>query len=405
MRTPVAVTDILSPECLEDPAEVWAALRETEPLAFHEGLNAYVISRYADVERAFKDPVFTSDNYAWQLEPVHGRTIVQMSGREHALHRRLISPAFRGNELTARFVPVMHRNATRLIDVFRYGGEVDLVDGFTTRYPIDVIVDALGLPAADHALFHRWYTSLMASLANLVQDPAVAAAGLRTRDELAAYLLPLIAERRAAPGDDLMSVLCTAEIEGERMTAQQIKAFVSLLLLAGGETTDKALANMMLNLIRDPAQMALVRADRTLIGHALAETLRHSPPVQMIMRQPAADVELSGGTVPAGATVICLIAAANRDPRRYTDPDRFDLTRPDLDVTRAYTAAADHTGFALGRHFCVGALLARTEVEVATNALLDAMADIEPAGTPSPQGLFTRAPASLRVRFRPVADG
>ncbi|SDT06621.1 cytochrome P450 [Actinoplanes derwentensis] len=397
----MTVTDILSPECLADPAGVWEALRETEPLAFHEGMNAYVISRYADVERAFKDPVFTSDNYSWQLEPVHGRTILQMDGREHAIHRRLVTPAFRGDQLTSRFVPVMRRNATELLDAFRHDGEVDLVDAFTTRYPINVIVDMLGLPKSDHGLFHGWYTALMGFLANLTQDPEVAAAGLRARDELADYLLPRIAARVADPGDDLMSVLCTAEIDGNRMTAAQVKAFVSLLLLAGGETTDKALANMMLNLIRNPDQMAKVRADRTLIGHALAETLRHSPPVQLIMRQPSADVELSGGTVPAGSTVICLIAAANRDPRHYTDPDRFDVTRPDLDFAKAYTAAANHTGFALGRHFCVGAMLARTEVEVAANTLLDAMHDIELSDPPVPQGLFTRAPTSMRLRFRP----
>lgn len=401
----MTVTDILSPECLAEPSEVWEALRETEPLAFHEGMNAYVISRYADVERAFKDPVFTSDNYAWQLEPVHGRTILQMHGREHSLHRRLVTPAFRGSELTSRFVPVMRRNATELLDTFRYEGEVDLVDAFTTRYPINVIVDMLGLPRSDHARFHRWYTSLMAYLANLTQDPAVAAAGLRTRDELAEYLLPRIGERRADPRDDLMSVLCTAEIDEARMSPPEIKTFISLLLLAGGETTDKALASMMLNLIHNPDQMAAVREDRTLIVRALAETLRHSPPVQLIMRQPAADVELSGGTVPAGSTVICLIAAANRDPRRYTEPDRFDITRPDLDFARAYTAAANHLGFALGRHFCVGAMLARTEVEVAAGMLLDAMADIELTEPAVPQGLFTRAPASLRLRFRPTSPG
>jgi cytochrome P450 len=402
VRAPMTVTDILSPECLADPAGVWEALRETEPLAYHEGLNAYVISRYADVERAFKDPVFTTGNYSWQLEPVHGRTILQMEGREHSIHRRLVGPAFRGGELTARFVPVMRRNTRELLDAFRRDGEVELVDAFTTRYPINVIVDMLGLPRSDHMLFHRWYTSLMAFLANLTQEPGVAAAGLRTRDELRDYLLPRIAERRADPRDDLMSVLCTAEIDGERMTEHQIKSFVSLLLVAGGETTDKALASMMLNLVRHPDQMAKVRADRSLIGHALAETLRHSPPVQMIMRQPAADVELSGGTVPAGATVVCLIAAANRDPRAYADPDRFDVTRPDLDFSKAYTAAANHTGFALGRHFCVGALLARTEVEVAANALLDAMDDIELAEPVHPHGLFTRAPSSLRLRFRPA---
>jgi len=397
------VIDIMSPECLADPAPVWDALRETAPLSYHEGLNAYVISRYGDVERAFKDPVFTSDNYSWQLEPVHGRTILQMDGREHSVHRGLVTPAFRGSELTTKFVPVMRDNVAALLDAFRHAGEVDLVGAFTTHYPVNVIIDMLGLPKSDHELFHRWYTSIMAFLANLAQDPEVTERGLTTKEELQAYLLPRIADRRANPGDDLLSALCTAEIDGERMSDLEIKAFVSLLLVAGGETTDKALANMVMNLVRNPDQLDMVRRDRSLIAHAFAETLRHSPPVQMIMRQPAADVELSGGTVPAGATVVCLIAAANRDPRRFADPDRFDITRPDLDFGKAFAAAANHTGFAFGRHFCVGAMLAKTEVEVATNELLDAMADIEFAAEPVPQGLFTRAPLSLSLRFRPVS--
>ncbi|WP_395103940.1 cytochrome P450 [Actinomadura sp. SCN-SB] len=399
----MAVTDIMSPECQTDPGPVWEALRETAPLSFHEGLDAYVISRYDDVEKAFKNPVFTSDNYSWQLEPVHGRTILQMDGREHSVHRGLVTPAFRGSELTTKFAPVILRNARELVDGFRHAGEVDLVDAFTTRFPINVIVDMLGLPKSDHALFHRWYTSIMAFLGNLAQDQGVIDRGLRTKEELQAYMLPRIAERRADPRDDLLSTLCTAEIDGERMTELEIKAFVSLLLVAGGETTDKALASMMVNLVNHPEQMARVRADRTLIANAFAETLRYSPPVQMIMRQPAEDVEVSGGTIPAGATVICLIAAANRDPRHYAEPDRFDITRPDLDFGKAFTAAANHTGFAFGRHFCVGAMLAKTEVEIATNELLDAMDDIELLEPAPLSGLFTRAPTSLRLRFRPTS--
>lgn len=398
----MANPDILSAECMQDPTETWRTLREDHPLYFHEGLQSYVISRYEDVELAFKDRRFTSDNYSWQLEPVHGRTILQMDGREHSIHRGLITPAFRGSELTERFVPVMERNSSDLIADFAESGEVDLVQQFTTRYPINVIVDMLGLPKSDFDLFHRWYSSIMGFLGNLTQDADVAARGLQTKDELQAYLLPIIAERRAQPGDDLLSTLCTAEIDGQRMTDLEIKAFVSLLLVAGGETTDKAMANLFMNLLGNPEQLAAVRADRSLIPNAFAETLRFSPPVQMIMRQPAEDVELSGGTVPAGATVTCLIAAANRDPRRYDDPDKFDITRADLDFGKAFSAAANHTGFAFGRHFCVGAMLARWEVITGTNLLLDAMSDIEFVDPPVAAGLFTRAPQSMRLRFTPV---
>jgi cytochrome P450 len=399
----MASPDLLSPECAADPTETWRVFREEHPLYFDAAMNSYVLSRYADVERAFKDKVFTSDNYSWQLEPVHGRTILQMDGRDHAVHRGLVTPAFRGSELTEKFVPVMARNARELIDGFRTAGEVDLVDQFTTRYPINVIVDMLGLPKADHEKFHRWYSSIMAFLSNLTLDPDVIADGLRTKEELEAYMLPKIAERRADPRDDLLSTLCTAEIDGQRMTDLEIKAFVSLLLVAGGETTDKALASLIWNLVQHPDQLAKVRADRSLVPNAFAETLRHSPPVQMIMRQPSADVEIGGGTIPAGATVVCLIAAANRDPEKYADPDRFDVTRSDLNFATAFAAAANHTGFAFGRHFCVGAMLAKVEVETAVNQLLDAMDDIELAAPVTAEGVYTRAPTSLKLRFTPTS--
>lgn len=400
----MSAPDILSPEFAADPYAAYRALRDEHPLVWHEPTQSYVISRYVDVERAFKDPVFTSRNYDWQLEPVHGRTILQMDGREHSTHRNLVAPAFRGRELAEKFTPVIERNSRELIDAFRGDGEVDLVDAYATRFPINVIVDMLGLPKSDHEHFHRWYTSIMGFLSNLAGDEQVTADGLRTKEEFEAYLVPVIQERRAQPGEDLLSTLCAAEIDGVRMTDQEIKAFCSLLLTAGGETTDKAIASVMSNLVQHPEQLQDVRDDHTLIAAAFAETLRHSPPVHMIMRQPAEDVELSGGVVEAGKTVTCLIGAANRDPARYADPDAFDLHRTDLDQGRAYTAGANHTAFALGRHFCVGALLARTELETGIAQLLDAMTDIRfAAGEPPPEhGVFTRAPASLPLLFTPA---
>jgi pulcherriminic acid synthase len=347
--------------------------------------------------------VFTTANYDWQLEPVHGRTILQLSGREHAVRRALVAPAFRGSELQERFLPVIERNARELIAGFRDAGTVDLVAEFATRFPVNVIADMLGLDKADHPQFHRWYNSIIAFLGNLSQDPDVAAAGMRTREEFAAYMIPIIQQRRDDLGEDLLSALCTAEIDGTRMSDEDIKAFCSLLLAAGGETSDKAIASLFANLLQHSDQLEAVRRDRSLIPRAFAETLRYSPPVHMIMRQPAEDVMLSGGTVPAGNTVTCLIGAANRDDRRYADPDSFDIFREDLRTTTAFSAAADHLAFALGRHFCVGALLAKTEVEVGTNQLLDAMPDLRLAGdfVPAEQGVFTRGPAALPIRFTP----
>jgi cytochrome P450 len=400
-----APPDILSAEFAADPYPSYAVLREHYPVYFHAGTGSWLISRYEDVARAFRDPVFTTDNYDWQLEPVHGgRTIVQMSGHEHAVRRALVAPAFRGRELRERFMPVIERNAAELIDGFRHCEQADLARQFATHFPVNVIVDMLGLDRSDHDRFHTWYSAVVGYFANLGQDPATAEAGLRAGRELREYLLPVIHRRRAAPGDDLLSSLCTAEVDGTRMTDQDITSFVSLLLSAGGETTDKAITGMFRNLLANPGQLAAVRADRSLIAAAFAESLRFTPPLQMIMRQPAEDVALSGGTVPAGSTVTCLIGAAHRDPARYRDPDRYDIFRADLTPETAFTAAADHLAFALGRHFCVGALLARAEVLVATDQLLDAFPDMAFADgcPPAETGVFVRGMDSFPLRLTPA---
>ncbi|MFJ4714466.1 cytochrome P450 [Streptomyces sp. NPDC088785] len=401
------VPDILSPEFAADPYPAYRVLRASAPLLWHEATQSWIVSRYTDVERVFKDKAgqFTTDNYDWQLEPVHGKTILQLSGREHAVRRALVAPAFRGSDLQEKFLPVIERNSTALVDRFRATGSADIVGDYATRFPVNVIADMLGLDQADHARFHGWYTAVIAFLGNLAGDPDVTAAGERTRVEFAEYMIPIIRARREHPGDDLLSALCAAEVDGVRMSDEDIKAFCSLLLAAGGETTDKAIASIFANLLMNPEQLAAVRADRSLIDRAFAETLRYTPPVHMIMRQSATDVELSGGTVPAGATVTCLIGAANRDGDRYANPDRFDIFRDDLTTTTAFSAAADHLAFALGRHFCVGALLAKAEVETGVNQLLDAMPDVRLADgfDPVEQGVFTRGPQSLPVTFTPVA--
>lgn len=404
MATTHEMPDLLSEEFAANPYPSYQVMREKFPLMWHEATNSYVISRYEDVTQAFKNEAFTTANYDWQLEPVHGRTILQMSGREHSVRRALVTPAFRGAELQSKFLPVIERNSRKLIDKFRGAGSADIVSDFASHFPISVIVDMLGLDAGDHARFHQWYTSIIAFLGNLSGDEQVTADGLRTRDELAAYMIPVIQRRREQPGDDLLSALCTTEVDGTRMSDEDIKAFVSLLLAAGGETTDKAMASLFSNLLQNPDQLEAVRQDRSLIPRAFAETLRYSPPVHMIMRQPSEDVTVSGGTIPAGSTVTCLIGAANRDPERYSDPERFNLHRDDLDADNAFSAAAGHLAFALGRHFCVGALLAKAEIETGAGQLLDAMPGLRlrDGFVPTERGVFTRGPATLPVEFTPA---
>ncbi len=283
-------------------------------------------------------------------------------------------------------------------------GRADLVADFTTWFPINVMVDMLGLPKSDHERFHRWYHSIMAHLNNLAGDPAVTARADQTREELREYVLPIIRERREGDGDDLLSRLCRAEVDGEQMSDEEIKAFVSLLLVAGGETTDKAIASMMANLLQNPEQLEAVRADRGLADAVIAETLRHSGPVHMIMRQTEEDVRIADTTIPAGSTCIIMLAAANRDERHFTDPEKFDIFRSDLDVAKAFSGAANHVQFILGRHFCVGSLLARSEMTVALDLVLDRLPGLryQEGFTPREAGLYTRSVESLLVEFDPA---
>jgi pulcherriminic acid synthase len=410
-----APPDILSPEHARDPYETYRILLEYYPVLFHAPTQSWLVSRHEDVSGLFRNAQVTSDNYAWQLEPVHGRTILQMEGREHTAHRKLLNPFFHGVGLD-RFRPTIASTAQSLAEPFlereatavqggqRDRGVVDIAYEFTRMFPISVIVEMLDLPQADHELFERWYVSIMEFLSNLDGRQEPIDAGLRTRQELADYLLPVIAERRAGDGEDLISLLCRAEVDGERLTDEDIRGFVSLMLTAGGETTDRGLSSLFSNLIQNPDQLEAVYADHALIDAAFAETLRHSPPVHMIMRQAKEDLEIQGVTIPAGSTITCLLAAANRDPRKFADPDRFDIFRTDNDTERAFRASADHVTFADGRHFCVGAMLARTEIQVGAALLLDHMKDLRlrEGVIPVEEGVFTRAPNHVEVTYVPA---
>ncbi|GAA4761094.1 cytochrome P450 [Nocardioides endophyticus] len=397
--------DVLSDEFAKDPHSYYKVMRDHYPVLHDEVSGYYFVSRYDDIARIYKDSDgFSNENYGFQMEPVIGKTVIQMSGREHTVNRQLITPALRGNYLE-ELLPQVDDLATEMIDKFRTAGRVDLVEDFTKWFPINVIVKMLDLPRTDLAKFHEWYSSLMAFLSNLTNDPEIHAWGMRTQQEYPAYILPIIAERRRNPGTDLISRLTQAEIEGEQFTDEQIKALIGLLLIAGGETTDKSIASTLKYLIQHPDQLEAVRNDPSLATQALVETLRFHPPVQIILRTTTDDLEVAGTVIPSGSVVGCVNGAANRDERRFEDPDTYNIFRTDISIKQAFAGSADHTAFALGRHFCVGSLLAKREAETAINQILATMPDIRFAdGTvPADAGLFTRGPKALVVEFTPVS--
>jgi cytochrome P450 len=392
--------DLFSPEFAADPYPVYRRMRDHDPLYFHGPTGAWVLSRYEDVHLALHDPRFTTRSYAAQTEPLLGRTLVQLEGREHSLQRGLLTPSFREPGLRARFTGLIEDTIDELVNAVAPRGEADLVGDVLVHLPVRVMAGLLGLPAADGERFRTWYTALIRGALNLAGDPEVARAGTLARDELDLYLRPLIASRRARPGDDLVSTLATTVVEGERLSDEQIVRFAMLMVFAGGETTEKGLATTLRNLLAHPEAFARVKADRALLPRAIAESFRYTAPTHMVPRQTNAEVEVSGGCLPPGAEVLCFLGSANRDERRFADPDRFDLDRPEADPARAFAGNAPHLAFGGGRHFCLGAVLSRFEIEVALNRLFDALPDVELAGDAPPDvGLFLRGPATLPVRF------
>jgi cytochrome P450 len=410
--------DWLSPEHDRDPHAGYRLLLEHHPVFFQESTGTYLVSRHEDIMSLLRNvDHVTAKNYAVQIEPVHGRTIINLEGKEHATHRRLLAPFFIRGGLES-FIPAIEKVAHELADPWLdadlaavRGGEkerceTDLIASFIHAYPMTVIEEMLGLPKADHESFSRWYQAMMDFIANLTGEEEPMRRGLEARGELADYILPIIAARRAGPaGDgDLLTMMCHADIDGERLTDDEVRAFVSFMLVAGGETSDRAMGNMFMQLLRHPDQLAAVYEDRSLLSNALAETLRHTPPVHILSRESDVELELHGVTIPAGSVVTCVLAAGNRDPRKFSDPDRFDIFREDMDWAKAYSAAADHLAFANGRHFCAGAMLSKAEILIGANLLLDRMQNMRFSDgfEPVESGVYTRGPESLWVTYDPA---
>jgi pulcherriminic acid synthase len=418
---------ILSEAHEQDPYATYRILRENHPVHYDESTDIWLVSRMEDLRALFKRKDVTSENYEFQIGQFHGRTLIEMEGKEHTAHRRLLSPFLHSGGLedfvpririAARDVlqPVVRRDAGKVSgemvgaivdeqDAAAAAGDeprFDLVSEFTAVYPITVTREMLGVPVEMHETVVRWYESIADAISNLEGAEEPYERGMRTREELREYFMPLIAERRGHGGQDLIALVADADVGDTRLTDEEICAFISLVIVAGGETTDSAIASLFKLLIEHPEQLEAVRADRSLVLDAFAEQLRYAPPVHMILRIAAADVEVAGKTIPKGAKIGMVLASANRDAAKFDEPDRFDVFRTDNDTDRAFRASADHISFADGRHFCVGNSLAREEVEIAVNEILDTLpgpprfaAGFAAAET----GVWFRAPQRLELSY------
>lgn len=383
-----------------DLGEFYRAAR-AEPPVWSSTFNGWVVSRSADVRTVLSDEEhFGPLGYGAGSSIIHGRTILHMVGDEHRRKSGVLARHLRSTRLLeGPQREYVRATAVRLADALPRGETVDLKPAFTTPLPLDVTAWLMDIAEAPD-FRHLYDTIVAAGASNLRGDADVQRRGETARATLFAYVTPLIEARRSNPGDDLLSVLCSTEYEGVRLSDDEIRSFCSFLLAAGVETTDRALSSLLSLLWQHPEQWQLLRDQRTvdLLRSACAEGLRLAPPVHALSRGVRADVELSGQAIAEGERVVVLMGAANRDPEVFADPDRFDITRFENQPDREFGAKAQILSSGFGTHFCTGSQLAKLEVVEALDALLDRFADVRFADGPPPdQGYVLRSPAHLRV--------
>lgn len=394
---------VATPQGRADPYGRYATLRERAPV-HRSAFGFCVLSRYDDCLQLLRAPGVGKDfsgaasalglSDEQQAEQAAFRNdrsnMLFADPPEHTRLRRLASRAF-----TPRSVEALRPRVVALVDELLDGfgaGEVDVMDALAFPLPVTVIGEMLGVPAADRPRFRPLVRSItaMLELAITPEDLSAATAASATLEH---YFAGLIGERRAHPRHDLLTRLIQAEDEGERLSEHELVSTAILLFAAGFETTTHLLGNGLLALVDNPAQLARLRADRGLLRSAVEELLRYDSPVQITARTAYQDLTIAGEPIEAGTTVLALLGAANRDPARFTDPDRLDVGR----------AESPPLSFGSGIHHCLGAALARLEAQVVLERLLDRFAAMElVGGRPRHRDSLTlRGVVDLRLRFSP----
>ena len=382
---------------VRDPYTELARLRREEPvqrldvsgMPHEESKPVFIVYRFEEAQQMLRDnETFSSAAVIAAFGPVLGeRVMLGMDEPVHGRLRSLVSKAFSQKALARWEDELVGRVGNSLIDRFAANGKADLVREFTFDYPSRIIAGLLGLPEQDYPQFQRWSISLLSWILNPERGLAASAA-------LCEYFAPILQARRAEPKDDLISALAQAEIDGEKLDDEEIYSFLRLLLPAGVETTYRSLGSLLLALLSDPAQLAAIRADRSLLPQAIEEGVRWEPPLLTITRVATRDTELAGVAIPAGSTVMPMLGAANRQEDRYPDPDTFDIFR----------SPRAHLGWGHGVHVCLGMHLARLEMRTAINLLLDRLPNLRldpDADDPHIRGQIFRSPTSVPVLFDP----
>ncbi len=400
---PIAFNPLL-PEFVVNPHPQYHSLRVEDPVHFSKTLGVYVLTRYADVHAALRDSRFGSKSGNWEhyekfflrggsrtspMAEMYNKWMIQLDPPDHTRLRGLVNKAF-----TPRVVDSMRPRITRIVDdlldrVVRTG-RIEVMSQFAFPLPILVICDMLGVPRADFEKIHAWTAALLPSL-----SPAISAAGLQQVNEVIVeyreYFRELAGQRRREPKEDLLSALLAASEQGEKLSEEEVLATCVFLAFAGHATTAQLIGKGMLTLLENPEQLERLRRDPALLANTVEELLRYETPLQILYRTTNAEVTIGDRVIPPKQMVFLSIAAANRDPAMFADPDRFDVGRD----------ASKQLSFAYGIHYCIGAPLARLEGQIAFAAMLRRLQDvrIDTAGIRREPSLLLRGLNSLPLTF------
>lgn len=394
----------LDPEFLANPYPLYHRLRTEDPVHWDPFLHAWVVTRYSDVvtvlHHFLAERMPTPEQFAalglGELSPIAEvvvRQMIFMDPPSHTRLRSLCAGAFTSARVAALRTHIQ-QITDDLLDPLLAQGRMDVIADFANLLPATVTAELMGVPVADRDLLKQWSWDFSEVLGNFQHNPERTAIMLKAVEEMQQYYRDQIREQRRHPRQGVLEALMNAEIDGDRLSEDEIIANSIITMTGGQETTTNLIGNGLLSLIQNPDQLELLRSDPSLVPSAIEEMLRYESPIQHTGRLAPQDVEMGGKTIRKRQAVLAVIGAANHDPDRFPEPDRLDVRRPDN----------RHLAFGWASHFCFGAPLARVEGQIAFTTMLRRMRDLEldTATLTWRQNLAFRGLEALPVRFKPV---
>jgi cytochrome P450 len=374
-----------------NPYPILAHLRAEEPVAWVDQARMWFVTRRSDVLAVLRDPdLFRTDSSRSTIRDTFGEQMLSAEGERHRKYKSQCNAPFNARSVKEQAIPLARRKVDELVGAFGRG-PVDLRPALASELAVYMVATVLGVPPSLHGTIRHWYDAFAAALANFAWDEAVRARGHGAVREFHSAIRPLI-EGHTRPVSDLSLLGTLSSATGDRLTDDEIISNMLIVLFGGIETTESTMLNVMWTLLHHPHAWNAVRADRSLVPRAIEEAMRWEPAVQSCTRHVARPTTLGGVSLAADDIVQCMLGAANRDPEHFVDPDRFDLTRSN---------SADHLSFGSGKHFCLGAALARAEVHVVVETLLTRFPTLraDPDRPSAPYGYEFRSPPTLYVNL------